>query len=292
MLPLIIIFLYVFFCITGFLQAMQPSTATPEQVVLAHKKRPANELFATIASSLSSKPLVHLNALLEQTDTFSCVYRSLFHAQCITMALHRASQGDSFESNLKLRLQDEHSLNLAFCDIKNYLDRYDPTFDRTAGLQITHLLGICAASIPVLHSQLLPIILKDDNKIYAVNDPTPCLPSPLYYSTDFIRRYPRDEFPAPCLVELDKSAQLRYQLAQLKCPRRVAHFVCNFPKHIFIGSIVTDAKGYAKLYVIDSNNNNIATHPSFFAFTSKLLEYTEQHNTQLIKRLPKKMKKP
>jgi hypothetical protein len=267
---------------------MQPSAATPKQVILAHKKRSAEDLFATISPALSQKPLVHLNALLEQTDTFSCVYRSLFHAQCITMALHKASQGDSFESNLKLRLQDEQSLNLAFCDIKSYLDRYDPTFDRTTGLQITHLLGICAASIPVLHAQVLPIILKSDNKIYAVNDPTPCLPSPLYYSTDFIRRYPRDEFPASCLVELDNSAQLRHQLAQLREPRRVAHFACNFPQHLFIGSIITDAKGYAKLYVIDSNNNNVSTHPLFFAFTSKLLEYAEQHNAKLSHQLRKK----
>lgn len=283
---------YVFFCIFGFLQGMQPPVATPHQVVLAHKKRTADELYAVLPLSLSPKPLVQLRALLEQTDTFSCVYRSLFHAQCITMALHKASLGDSFEGNLMRRLQDEQSLHLAFCDIKKYLDSYDPTFDRTTGLHITHLLGICAASIPVLHAQILPLKIKADNKIYAVNDPTPCLPSPLYYTTDFIRKYPRDQFPDNCLIELDRSSQLRYQLAQLKGSRRVAHFACYFPNHIFICSMVTDAKGYAKLYVIDSNNNEIGSQPSFLAYTSKLLEYTEQHNAQYTQQLNKKAKNP
>lgn len=279
--------LYVFLSIPAFLQGMQPSAAASQQVVLAHRKRSAEDLFAMIPPSLSLKPLVHLTALLEQTDTFSCVYRSLFHAQCLSLAMQRAIAGEQFEKNLKTLLQDEHLLNRTFRYVTSYLDQHAQNFDRSTGLRINHLLGVCAASIPLLHAQLLPII-REDTKIYAVHDPTPLLPTPLHYSTDFIRGYGTSTFPCErCRVELDGSAALAHQLEKLKGPHRVAHFVCRFPCHIFIASIITDQQARAKLYVIDSNNNNLE-HEKFKPFVCKILEYTERHNAQFSSHLIKK----
>lgn len=281
MLYLVKICIYVFLVVSNSSCAMQAIT-TPQQVILTHKKRSADELFAHIPPSLSTKPLVQLNALLHQTDTFSCVYRSLFHAQCISLALQRISLGDSIEKSLRLLLHDEQLLNRTFGYVKDYLDSRHPSYDRSKGLTINQLLGVCAASIPLLHTKLLPILLENDKKIYAVQDPTPLLPSPLTYSADFIRNYGSVRFPLKaCHIELDKSKQLAHQQAQLNAPNSIAHFACRFPNHIFIASIVTDKKGYAKLYIIDSNNNQIATHESILAFTLKMLEYTEQHNAQL-----------
>lgn len=272
-------------------QAANPPTSK-QQVTLAHKKRSADELFASIPPSLSTKPLVQLNALLEQTDTFSCVYRSLFHAQCITMALHKVIQGDSLEKSLKPLLQDQDLLNRTFGFVKEYLDQHDPIYDRNNGLCIKHLLGVCAASIPLLHTKLLPIKLEPDKKIYAIHDPTRLLPSPLHYSADFIRNYNTPKFPInTCQTELDTSTELAYQLAQLEGPHGVAHFACRFPHHIFMASIITDEKGFAKLYVIDSNNTPVANHESFLTLTSKVLEYTERHNARLLQHLNKKTKK-
>lgn len=172
------------------------------------------------------------------------------------------------------------------------MNQHYPTFDKSIGLAINQLLGVCAASIPLLHTKLLPILLESDKKIYTVNDPTPLLPSPLSYSSDFIKNYGTEKFPKSSgLIELDKSMQLTHQLAQLKAPGSVAHFVCRFPSHIFMASIVTDSQGYAKLYVIDSNNNNITTKEEIFALSSKVLEYTERHNSQLAQHSNKKMKK-
>lgn len=288
--PVITIFLYVFFCISGFLQAMQPSAAKPQQVMLAHKKRSADELFAMIPQSMSTRPLVHLNALLEQTDNFSCVYRSLFHAQCISLALERAILGEYFESNLKRHLIDETLLNRTYGHVKNYLDQHDPYFDRTKGLRINHLLGVIASSIPLLEKKILPVILEN-NTVYAVKDPTPALPSPLYYSTDFIRNYYGGAFSTDrCHVEIDQSAQLKHQLSRLEKPNQVAHFACRFPSHIFIASIITDQRGYAKLYVIDSNNNSLERE-EFKPFVCKIVEYAERHNAQFSQHLDKKMKK-
>lgn len=273
-------------CIANFVLAMQ----TSGQVILAHKKRSADQLYAFIPSSLSSKPLVQLNALLEQTDTFSCVYRSLFHAQCITIAMERKALGQSFEKNLKLLLQDERLLNDTFGYVKDYLDRYDPTHNRTIGLCIKHLLGVCAASIPLLHTKILPVLLENDQKIYAVYDPTLHLPSPLHYSADFIRNYGVHPFLlTKCRIELDKSEHLAYQLNQLNGPHRVAHFACRYPNHLFIASIITDKQGCAKLYMIDSNNSYLPDHASMIALTSKILEYVEEYNK---KRSTKKTRNP
>lgn len=262
-------------CIANFILAMQ----LPGQVILTHKKRSADQLYSFIPSSLSSRPLVQLTALLEQTDTFSCVYRSLFHAQCISIAMEKKRQGQSFEKNLKLLLQDENLLNKTYGHVKDYLNQYDPTHNRTTGLCIKHLLGVCAASIPLLHTKILPVLLENDQKIYAVRDPIAHPPSPLHYSADFIRNYGVHPYlHAKCLVELDNSAQLAYQLNQLNGSHRVAHFACRFPNHLFIASIITDKQGYAKLYMIDSNNNYLSDHTSILALTSKILEHVEEYN--------------
>lgn len=280
--------LFTFLGILHVCVGMQPNIV--QQVVLAHKKRSADDLFAVIPATLSPKPLVHLTALLEQTDTFSCVYRSLFHAQCITLAMQEVTRGDSFEKNLKQLLQNEELLNRTFTFVKEYLDKHDPTHDKTTGLCINHLLGVCAASIPLLHTKILPLLLEDDKKIYAVYDPTPLLPSPLHYSTDFVKNYCTTKFPlTTCRKELDASAGLAHQLEQLKGPHRVAHFACRFPKHMFIASIITDGNGYAKLYVIDSNNNNLA-HEKFNPFASKIGTYADAHNKSLDDTMRKKQK--
>lgn len=274
--------------------AMQPLPApiatAPQEVILVHKKRPAEDLLNPIPPSLSAKPVVQINALLEQTDTFSCVYRSLFHAQCISMAVQQVAQGHPVEQSLKTLLLDQELLNRTFGYVKDYLDQHHPTYNKSSGLCLHHLLGVCAASIPLLHTKLLPILLEDDKKIYAVHDPTPVLPSPLHYSADFIRHYGSHRFlENSCKVELDKSTQLAHQLAQLKTPHSVAHFMCRFPSHIFIASIVTDTEGFAKLYVIDSNNNSLAYAP-IHTLMAKVLAYVESYNKNYALQLAKKQK--
>lgn len=150
---------------------------------------------------------------------------------------------------------------------------------------------MCAASIPLLHAKVLPII-REDNKIYAVQDPTPLLPSPLHYSSEFIREYCSPKFLYErCRVELDGSPHLAHQLQEINSPHRVAHFACRYPKHMFIASIITDHQGYAKLFIIDSNNTSLE-HEQFKPFACKLLEYTERHNAQRAQHAPKKRKNP
>lgn len=266
---------------------------TPQQLVLAHKKRSSDELFASVLPSLSTRPLVQINTFFVQEDKFSCVYRSIFHAQCITLALKKITQSDSFEKNLKMLLQDESLLNQTFRNIKKYLDAHHPDFDKSTGLSMHHVLGACAASIPILHTKLLPVFLEDDKKIYAMHDPTLHLPSPLHYSSDFIRKYETTAFLVDtCRVELDKSKELTHQLAQLDGPTRIAHFVCRYPcpPHVFMASIITDEQCCAKLYVIDSNNTPVPNPESFLTLISKILEYTEAHNANLTQQFAKKQK--
>lgn len=272
-------------------QLALPVAKSDAQVTLIHKKRSAAELFAPCPPEFIAKPIVQVNALLEQDDTFSCAYRSLFHAQCFTLALQKVKLGYSFEESLKKFLLNHSLLDTTFDYVKEYLDQYYPTHDKASGLCLHHILGVCAASIPLLHTKLLPIFLEDDKKIYVLHDPTPALPSPLHYSADFICQLYPARYPAQlCQTNLDSSAELTHQLAKLKTPGSIAHFVCKFPCHLFVASIITDEYGYAKLYVIDSNNNNISTHESFRLITTQILAYVQLHNSQLSQQFKKQKK--
>jgi hypothetical protein len=289
------IFIVILFSVNSALVPMQnnnpasAATSSNQALILSHKKRAEHELVHEIPSSLQSKPLIQLTALMEQEDTFSCGVRTLFHMRCLTMALENATQGTKLEESLKVMLQDREILDLTFDHVKQYLDQYDPTHNRNLGLCINHLLGVCALKIPSLDTNLLPIELGDNKKIYAIHDPTPNRPSPLHYSQRFTRQYATAAFPMDiCKVELDQSVELRYHLKKIEKRLQVAHFICRYPRHYFLASIVTDEWKNATLYVIDSNNNNLANHESIRMLTTKLLTYVESHNEQ---RKNKKQKK-
>lgn len=275
--------------------AMQPYKKPPTisvslQPILVHKKRSADELVKEIPTDLAAKPLLQLNALMEQQDHFSCGYRTLFHAQCLSIALTHAAQGDNLEDSLKTLFLDQGMLDRTFGHIKNYLDQHYPHHDRTIGLCLHHILGTCAAHIPLLHAHLLPVLLED-GKMYTLHDPTLLRPSPLHYSADFIRNYLTTRFPqSTCHVELDSSQELKHQLKQLEKPHSIAHFLCRYPNHIFLATITTDEEKKAKLYMIDPNNNNLATAESIRILTTKILSYVEAHNTRQAAQNTKKQK--
>lgn len=279
----LVIFTLTLFYPTNISLGMQ---APPKQVILTHKKRPPQELIHPIPSSIGTKSLVHLNALLEQTDHFSCVYRSLFHAQCLIFASQEVIKGKMFRESLKIKLLDENLLNLTFNYLKDYLDTNDPTHDKTRGVCLHHLIGVCAAKIPLLHTHLLPIFLDDDQNIYALHDPTPARPSPLHYSADFIRSYGTSQFPEDvCKKELDQSAELAYQLKKLEDPNCVVHFGCMYKvsqkkHHLFLASIITNKHKKAKLYIIDSGNSDLATTESLHVMTAQLLIYVKALNAK------------
>lgn len=279
----LVIFTFILSCTIQISRGIQPP-----QMVLAHKKRSASKLVHPIPASISTRSLVHLNALLKQKDTFSCVYRSLFHAQCLTLATREVlAKRRTFKESLETLLLDESLLNVTFNYLKEYLDQHDPTHDKTTGVCLNHLLGVCAEKIPLLHTKLLPIFLDDDQKIYALHDPTLALPSPLHYSSDFIRNYGTGLFTYDvCQKELDQSAELTHQLIQLKKPNSIAHFACMFTVekakkwHLFLASIITNKHGKAKLYIIDSNNHDLAENEPICILTLKLLSYVKNHNNQ------------
>lgn len=294
---LVIIFTFYFSCTVNFSWGMQPAP-TPQQVVLSHKKRSVQDLIHPIPKSLSSKSLVHLNALLEQEDHFSCVYRSLFHAQCLSLASQEVIQRKAtFTKSLEKMFLDENLLKITFNFLKNYIDQHHPTHDKTKGVCLNQLLGVCAAHIPLLHTQLLPIYLDDDNQtIYALHDPTLALPSPLHYSADFIRNYGTAPFSYDvCKKELDQSTELAHQLKKLEKSNNLAHFACMYTVqkgkkwHLFLATIITNKHGKAKLYIIDSNNNDLANSDQIRILSLKILTYVKTHNAQ---RKAKKAKTP
>lgn len=267
------------------------AAAAPPTLVLTHTTHTDHKLSFEIPPTLKDKPLVVLKALLQQTDTFSCAYRALFHAQSMHRAFARSQHDFMFEEHLKKSLLDEHMLNVTFTYVKDYLDRYHPQHDRTSGLCIQHVLGVCATRIPYLNGKILPVLLEPDQKIYAVHDPTPNRPAPLYYSQDFIRNYHTARFPpALCHIEFDASEEINSLRKQIKKHNHIVHLACKYPNHLFWASVVTDRHGYATLYVIDSGNDSLADGKPIYTLTTKVLEYVTRHNEKKLSRKEKRAK--
>lgn len=254
-----------------------------KQLALKHRKRKREELYYGLPSSLSVKPLVQLTALAEQADHFSCGYRTLFHAQCIDIAIEQATQGKSFGQSLKDLFGNTEMLQDVYIKVKSYLDIHHKTYDKHAGLQINHILGICKEQIPSLKNNLLPALLESDGTIYTVREPD--TQTPMHYSSEFVLHYGSSKFSHNnCKIKLDQSVELQTHIKKLEDPLQTAHFLCRFPNHFFLASIITDQNSDAILFVVDSNNNGIENHFKIRTIVSQLLPYVETINNRAKKR--------
>ena len=273
--------LAIIFFITPSITAPMASEQT-QRLILKHIKKNTDELFFTPHDDFKYKPVRQICALLEQDDTFSCGYRTFFHAKCLDLAIQRVRDGIPLNGSLQELLRNTGMLNQIHERIKKFLDTRRASFDQTTGIDVTHIPGICFEELPQLYGSILPIMLEDDGKtITALHGSSVNRDHPLFYTKNFVEHCGGKQYPYEnCKKIIDNSDELTYQLSKLDRPHSVAHFACRYPKHLFLASMVTDQNNRATLYVIDSNNNKIHERAEISTFVTKLLVYIDQHNNK------------
>ncbi len=264
--------------------AMKPPAATAprETLVLAHKKLASEKLHLKLEPEFEQKSVHQLRALLEQNDTFSCAYRTLFHARCIEIANKRSQKGLNFDESIKELLLNKGMMNSIYLQVKDYLNSERKSWDQAKGVDMCFIPGICSLKVRKLYGKILTTFLEDDGKkLTVLHDEDASSSNPLAYSHDFIKYCGSSMIPlSQCTVDIDQSSELEYQLSKLKKPFGLAHFICRYPNHAFLVTMRSDAEKNASVYVIDSNNENIAKSSQYKAIVSKLMVYTQMHNAQ------------
>lgn len=267
---------------------LMPSTARAmtsppiQPLVLKHIKKPADKLFKNNHDTLKYKPVRQICALLEQDDTFSCAYRTFFHAKCLDIALQRVRDGIPLNGSLQELLRNAGILNQVHARIKKFLDTRRASFDQTTGIDVTHIPAICFEELTQLYGNILPVMLEADEKtVMVLHDSNANPDHPLLYSKNFREECGSEQLPYEnCKKIIDNSRELNYQLSKLDRPHAIAHFACRYPKHLFLASMITDQNNRATLYVIDSNNNTIDPQSKMHTMVTKLLTFVEIHNNK------------
>lgn len=241
--------------------AMEPQKKEPQtRPQIVSKKRENESLYNAIPESFKKQrtPLVYYKARLEQADSFSCGYRTLFHADCLERALQRAvNQRNCIENHLEQFLKNEEHLKMITLYLQTDIEKNEPLRDLKKGTTYIQLLGFVKAYLPLLNGKILPIFLTRNNEITIKQSVT------------------NIEIP------LAHSAELQNHLRKVIPPLSACHFACFLPSatnHWILASIITDTNSYAKLHVMDSNNNALENAPNMAIIISKLLEYVEEVN--------------
>ena len=277
MIPRILLIIILAFSIQ--IDAMNaPSTATPPastSLTLSHRKRDAEPLYMELGPKLEEKAAYQILALTEQVDRFSCVYRALFHARCIDIANKRdANKKADFNASMQELLLNVGMMEAIYQNIKDYLDSYQTSWDRTKGIAIAFIPAICALKLRKLHGKILITMLEDDGSITVLHDKNASPANPLQYSHKFILNCGEKELPFDqCKAPIDKSIELHYQLAKLCDPFQTAHFMCRYPSHAFLITLRTNAEGKVSLYAIDSDNRNVYKTEHFKKLATKFTSY-------------------
>lgn len=262
------------------MNSMEPTAATksqPPTLVLKHKKLSPDKLHFPTDPAFEQKSVYQLHALFEQVDSFSCVYRTLFHVRCMEIANKRSKKGLSFEKSLKELFLNEGMIKKTYLRIKNYLDTERPAFDQSTGVALGYLPEICYLKLKKLRGKILLTLLEDDGRITVMHDKKAPASNPLLYTAEFMESLLTTPFDE-CKTSIDQSVEMRHQLLKLKKPFALAHFVCRFPFHAFLVTMRTDNASKISSYVVDSGNYNAFTDSRYKVFVEKIVSIVEAHN--------------
>lgn len=229
-----------------------------EMPQLVHKKRSRSSLYLDIPLSIHKKTyFAQLGARLEQDDYFSCGYRTLFHAHCFEEALAKAMERSMpLEEFLDNFLKNEQTLHDLTSQMLTYIQDKYPKHDLSKGIASNHLMNFVRKRLPKLKSKIKHISLKKKDDIYSLE----------WKETG---------------QNIHDSKRFHDYLTSLEKPYHSCHFACFLPSdtnHWALASIITNMNNAAKLYFIDSNNNQLCDKPDMKFVVEQLLVYVEKIN--------------
>ena len=255
----------------GYLAGMETSKLRLRSKLLHVHHR--SSIYNRLPKSFKKRPIVYYRSLMEQYDKFSCGHRLLFHALSIERAAKKAKRENiPLEKSLSWLLKDQESLSDVWNKISSHINETNPSFDQRYGLYAYQLFEISQTKLPMLKKKLIPVYLKNNNEVMALENPDKKDQATIFCQ-EYLESTQDEKF-----CKLHESTDLPLILDKLQEPFDTAHFACLFDDHWILATCILNEQTKAELLVFDPENNDISDSQAMRSTLAKLLDLTEQIN--------------